>query len=176
MVGLIYHPDREEVLAQNHLRPFLPLECPSAVSFLAFLRSPGQKSQVAPLIAQLCSSFAIQPPDETAQYFNADFGLFQLRWEKHTEFDSLQIYCKPASTAKAARKTTEQGFEKTAFEALPASWLRILLTVRSIRSIFARSVPIPMIMGRSQQFRVSNTPFPSAGIPHELQGLTCPYA
>ncbi len=47
---------------------------------------------MASLIADLCLSHAITPPDEKGQHFHANFGLFQLRWEKHTEFDSLQIY------------------------------------------------------------------------------------
>lgn len=122
MAGLIYHPHREQVLAENHLRPFLPVEFPSRVSFLSFLRSPGEASRMASLIAELCMSHAITPPDDKGQHFHANFGLFQLRWEKHTEFDSLQIYDGQAFD----EERPSPGYDQPPFELLPADFVNNL--------------------------------------------------
>lgn len=121
MTALTYHPDRSALIAESHLRPFRPVASPSRLSFMAFLRSPGKASPMAGLIAQLCTDYALTPPDEHAVHFSADFGLFQLRWERHTEFDSLQVFC-----VNEVEHPGALDFSDTVFDLLPRAWVRKL--------------------------------------------------
>ncbi len=121
MTALTYHPDRSALIAESHLRPFRPVASPSRLSFMAFLRSPGRASPMARLIAQLCADYALTPPDDQAVHYSADFGLFQLRWERHTEFDSLQVF-----SADDSQTAGVQDFHATVFDLLPKAWVRKL--------------------------------------------------
>jgi uncharacterized membrane-anchored protein len=120
MPALTYHPDRSALIAESHLRPFRTIDSPSQLSFVAFLRSPGEPSPMARLIAKLCQTYAVTPPEEQALHFSANFGLFDLRWERHTEFDSLQIFC------QADPANTQHAFSATAFGLLPKAWVASL--------------------------------------------------
>ncbi len=76
---------------------------------------------MAGLIAQLCADYALTPPDDQSVHFSADFGLFQLRWERHTEFDSLQVFSSSDSAQGDALD-----FRATVFDLLPRAWVRKL--------------------------------------------------
>ncbi len=120
MPALTYHPDRSALIAESHLRPFRTVDSPSQLSFVAFLRSPGDASPMAGLIAKLCETYAVTPPESQALHFSANFGLFDLRWERHTEFDSLQIF----SPRDAVND--QHAFSATAFGVLPKAWVASL--------------------------------------------------
>lgn len=110
-MSLSEHPDRRELSDELHSRPHAELVSPCAVSSIALITKadgPG----LAPAIADLCRRYGAAPPHQE-RHHTATLGAFRLRWERHTEFDSLIII----------QENDKVGFKRPPFELLPEDWL-----------------------------------------------------
>lgn len=110
-------PDwRATLYDELHARPFPVLSTPLRVSHLAVLPATDSPVGVADLahLHTLCARFSQQPPGDDETCFYRDFGDFEVRWEKHTEFCTWTLL----------RKGTDpRAMENTALSALPGDWL-----------------------------------------------------
>ncbi len=111
---MIEHPQRLSLHNEIHARPRQPVTPPVRVSHLALLRRPGSVAGPAPSLVQLCVEHALPPPAPGQDHLFGDFGRFQLKWERHGEFDDYTIY--------APGCTPQRPFDLPASQELPASW------------------------------------------------------
>ena len=111
------HDLREALYQELHTRPFPVLSSPVRVSHLALLNEGHGVEDEYAALAELAKRYSGNPPGEAAACYYQNFGGFELRWEKHTEFSTYTIIA-PASG--------EPGFDKTALEMVPESWLSAL--------------------------------------------------
>ncbi|MBR0657329.1 DUF3422 family protein [Plastoroseomonas arctica] len=116
------HPQRDRLVGELHARPLAPLATPATLSRLAMLVAPGadRAADIAHLAA-LCRLYGVNEPAAEAIHFTADFGAFQLRYERHTEFTGW-TFLKPLPTPPAG----QDPFDDTAIDALPRDWLAAL--------------------------------------------------
>ncbi|MFP5383872.1 MAG: DUF3422 family protein [Gammaproteobacteria bacterium] len=113
-------PDwRNALYEELHARPFPVLSTPLRVSHLAVLPATDMPVGTEDLehLRTLCVRFSQQPPGDIESCFYRDFGDFELRWEKHTEFCTWTILRK-GSDARPV--------ENTALSVLPGDWLAAL--------------------------------------------------
>jgi uncharacterized membrane-anchored protein len=113
-MSLIEHPERLELAEELHSRPHSELATPCAVSHIALITS-AQGTGLEPAIADLCRRYGAPPPHQE-RHHAATLGAFRLRWERHTEFDSLIIIQEGPRTA----------FKRPPIELLPEDWLERL--------------------------------------------------
>lgn len=113
------HPQRDRLVGELHARPLAPLATPATLSRLAMLVEAGadRGAEVAHLAA-LCRLYGVGEPAAEAIHFSADFGAFQLRYERHTEFAGW-TFLKPLLPPPAGADP----FTDTAIAAVPRDWL-----------------------------------------------------
>ncbi len=107
---------RSQLYEELHARPFPVVATPLRVSHMALLRDrhSAQGDAEYQHILDLCRRYSANPPSPTASCYFNDFGEFELRWERHTEF----------STYTFLRKGNHaQPFEQHALSILPRDWL-----------------------------------------------------
>lgn len=116
LAATLNHPQRLQLAAEIHSRPFLFVSAPARISHLAihFGHRDGSHDD---LLASLCQRFSVAPPAVGAQHFAHDFGHFRLKWERHAEFSTFTF--------------VEVGddridFEITAIRHIPHDWLALL--------------------------------------------------
>jgi len=112
------HPQFAENYNTLHARPFFVSTSPLSISQVAFLHQ-NQVSHQKELshLNTLCFQFNIEPPNENDLCFYQNFGAFELRWERHTEFSSYTfIIAKQQSTP----------FDNLAINLLPNHWLNTI--------------------------------------------------
>jgi uncharacterized membrane-anchored protein len=109
-----FHPERDQLLAEAHARPFVLLDAPMLVSRIATMSgADGAKQDRAHMIA-LCRKLGQAEPSPSARWAALKAGSWQLRWERHTEFSTWTFF-RPA--------TDDALFASTAFDAAPKDWL-----------------------------------------------------
>lgn len=110
---------RRALYDELHARPFPVLATPLRVSHLAILpvdgELPGQRE--LPHLACLCAQRGVAAPASGESCFYHDFGDFELRWERHTEFCTWTVLQKGSDPAP---------MRNTPLAALPAAWLAAL--------------------------------------------------
>ncbi|HHL45846.1 MAG TPA: DUF3422 domain-containing protein [Gammaproteobacteria bacterium] len=111
------YPQRYQLHNEVHARPFIALRSPERATHLAILLNAEQKAREPQILAALCERYVHLPPSADADHFNADFGTFRLRWERHTEFSTYTFY---------VRGPFNDPFVKPALESVPADWLKTL--------------------------------------------------
>jgi uncharacterized membrane-anchored protein len=84
--GMPQHEARALVLGELHARPFLPLTPPLRIYHLAFMTTDEEARADRSHIAALATAHGFAPPAPDAKYHRFDFGIWELRWEQHTEF------------------------------------------------------------------------------------------
>lgn len=111
------HPLRYSLTNELHARPFAELRPPERASHLAML-SPedNQEAERAHLVA-LCKRFGVPEVPPEAKHFNAEFGAFRLKWERHSEFSSYTFF---------QRGRVNTLFAEPVIEQVPAEWLEAL--------------------------------------------------
>ncbi len=116
------HPQRDRLVGELHARPLAPLATPVTLSRLAMLAGAGadRAADIAHL-STLCRLHGVNEPAAEAIHFSADFGAFQLRYERHTEFTGW-TFLKPLQHAAPGQNP----FDDTAINALPRDWLAAL--------------------------------------------------
>ncbi|HEY5634076.1 MAG TPA: DUF3422 domain-containing protein [Burkholderiaceae bacterium] len=111
---MIEHPDRISLHNELHARPRPALAGAHRVSHVAMLRARGER-QVPDALARLCRDYHLAAPEAGQSHCFADFGAFQLKWERHGEFDDYTVYRPGADPARP--------FAEPAIAALPEGWL-----------------------------------------------------
>ena len=114
---LIFHPKRESLFNELHARPFPVLQTPSCLAHLVLLRDTPSDAGEHQHLQVLCARHGITPPSPESSCYYQNFGSFELRWERHTEF----------STYTLIRQGNDQPlFSASPLTLLPADWLNQL--------------------------------------------------
>lgn len=79
---------RNSLYEELHNRPSPKVVSPCYVSHLAMLRDEGDAQNEYELVRGLCQRFSVNPPPIGASCYYQDFGGFEFRWERHTEFST----------------------------------------------------------------------------------------
>lgn len=114
---LRFHPEREALFNELHARPFPVLPTPAALSQLVLLPDPQQPGAEYQHLLKLCERHAVLPPSPESSCYYQDFGGFELRWERHTEFSTYTLVSKDGAS---------EPFTQTALTLLPENWLNAL--------------------------------------------------
>lgn len=108
------HALRSELTAEMNARPHASIPAPAHISHIAVVT--GEETAEADLkhLSKLCQAFKVSAPSMSASQFDADFGPFRLKWERHTEFSAYTLI-----------KTgpTDQPFKSTPITEVPEDWL-----------------------------------------------------
>lgn len=114
-----FHDQRDELFNELHTRPFPVIDSQSRISQLAVMHEGAGASlenswmKEFEHISALCSRYSVNPPSPDATCYYQDFGGFEFRWERHTEF----------STYTFLHKLESEIFQRTALSLLPVEWL-----------------------------------------------------
>lgn len=130
---------RSALYDELHARPFPVLTAPVRVSHLAVLPLDGETAGNRELahLGALCARFGMQGPVPGESCFYRDFGEFELRWERHTEFCTWTVLQKGSNAAPLVN---------TPLSALPPDWLSALpgrIVVAVHLAVEARRDPAP---------------------------------
>lgn len=113
--GLSLHPQRDEIYNELHSRPSYPYVAPAQLSHIAIQHDGGMKQQELDLLTALCDHYQITGPTANMACFQQDFGLFELRWERHSEFSGYTFIRNGASEGNP--------FVTNAIDLVPQQWL-----------------------------------------------------
>ena len=118
MHRLNFHEQRDQLFNELHTRPFPVISSPAKVSQLSLIHETGeqvgnQKLEEYRHICALCAKYSLSPPTEQASCFYQDFGAFEFRWERHTEF----------STYTFIHYLDAPVFEQNGLSLIPSEWL-----------------------------------------------------
>lgn len=108
------HADRDRLFNELHTRPFPVLEQGSRVSQVALLHGGKDVAAEYRHIQTLCERYSILPPAPGSSCYYQNFGGFELRWERHTEFSTYTFI---------HRVDGPEPFQRTALSLLPPGWL-----------------------------------------------------
>ncbi len=114
---LKFHPQRDDLFNELHTRPFPVVPTPGRVSQIALLHEGVARAEEQQHIASLCKRYSINPPSAGAACYYQDFGGFEFRWERHTEFSTYTFIHQVESP---------EPFLRTALALLPDEWLASL--------------------------------------------------
>ena len=113
--GLLpFHADRDRLFNELHTRPFPVLEEGARVSQVALIHAGNDVVAEYRHIQVLCERYSILPPAPGASCYYQNFGGFELRWERHTEFSTYTFI---------HRMDGPEPFQRTALSLLPPGWL-----------------------------------------------------
>jgi len=112
-----YHPQRDALLAEAHIRPFTPLSAPTLVTRIAVLSGEGGAAADREHMTALCRRLGEAEPGPDSRSCVLDAGAWRLRWERHTEFSTWTFFRAP---------TTAALFTETALDLAPGDWLAAL--------------------------------------------------
>ena len=90
-----FHPQREALLAEVHARPSTPIEAPMRVTRAAVLSGQDGAERDRLHMARLCHSLGGESPAPGMRWCSAQGDRWQLRWERHSEFSTWTLACKP---------------------------------------------------------------------------------
>lgn len=113
VAGLKAHPWRQALYDELHSRPSPLVAGPCRVLQFTLLLTPG--SAVHAHLADLCRRFHMPSPLPQASCLYQDFGQFELRWERHSEFANF-TFIFPA----------QDPFACDALARIPADWLQAM--------------------------------------------------
>ena len=107
------HPMREALHNEVHARPYETLKAPLLLSHLAFVGAA--EAAVREHFSALLRSHHLPPLAADANHLSVNLGGTQLRWEKHTEFQTWTFW--------RAVPQAPSSFDATALDALAPEWL-----------------------------------------------------
>lgn len=110
-MALAFHTDHPCLIGELHSRPHFAVDAPCSISHLAVLpeaQSAGFRSQ----IETMCRQFGRDGPSNN-RHHTVTIGNLDLRWERHTEFESIAVI-RPDRSTDAARCPLDD---------LPDGWL-----------------------------------------------------
>lgn len=115
-----FHPLRESLYNELHIRPFYTLQSPQLMTHLAACcERQDELEQAFELLCDLCRRYDVNQPKTGTVSYHENFGCFVIHWERHAEFYSLTIM-------QTEAPDPETPFAHTAIEVLPADWLKRL--------------------------------------------------
>jgi len=134
---MIFHPQRDRLLAEVHARPSTPIDAPMLVTRLAAVSGVRGAETDRLHMAELCAKLGQRSPSEGMRWWSVDAGEWQLRWERHSEFSSWTFL----------RRPTGQD-DGTAADVAPRDWidaipgpLLVFTTVRLRRGHHSHPAP-----------------------------------
>ncbi len=112
------HPLREDLYNELHSRPFHVVSTPAQMTHIAIQHGGKLLEEEMALLTALCTRFQVTAPTTKMPCFHQDFGLFELRWERHMEFSGYTFIHQGGSGGKP--------FERNAIDYVPQEWLNLL--------------------------------------------------
>lgn len=85
------HPLRAELTAEMNARPHAVISAPAQISYITCVTGEESGDADREHLKALCQSFKVSAPAASASQFDADFGPFRLKWERHTEFSAYTL-------------------------------------------------------------------------------------
>jgi len=113
------HTQRFDLNHELHARPFAELRPPARASYLALLPGETVRPVERQCLAELCARYGRPPPSITGSHFSTDLGVFQIKWERHTEFTSYTFFDNAPLTLPSA-------FASPVIDHVPQDWLASL--------------------------------------------------
>jgi len=86
------HPLREHLNNEFHARSPIPLGSPALVSHLAFQHDGFTPQDERENVLRLCQISTCKFIENSATHLMLDAGIFQMRWELHTEYSSYTFF------------------------------------------------------------------------------------
>ncbi len=108
------HPLRSELAAEMNARPHAVISTPSQISHIACVTGEEKADADRDHLAKLCQAYKVTPPAMSDSQFDADFGPFRLKWERHTEFSTYTLI---------KEGPIEQPFKGCPINDVPTDWL-----------------------------------------------------
>ncbi|MFZ1180396.1 MAG: DUF3422 domain-containing protein [Herbaspirillum sp.] len=118
------YPQRVELAAEVHSRPFLRLEAPETLThFAVYVQTDASRHAAVQhaLLTDLCDRFGVTASGIDAKHFFHDFGRFRLKWECHTEFSTYTF-----AQRHEMALSTEEAFAAAPLTQIPQDWLQTL--------------------------------------------------
>jgi uncharacterized membrane-anchored protein len=116
VLSLPLYEHRNSLYEELHTRPSPKIQSPCYISHLALIRDNNEVSSEFELVSALCQRFSVNPPAVGSSCFYQNFGGFEFRWERHTEF----------STYTFIRPDDGKGVPDFALSFIPKDWLNQL--------------------------------------------------
>lgn len=108
------HPLRAALTAEMNARPHASISAPAQISHIAVVTGEETVEDDLKHLSKLCQAFKVSAPSMSASQFDADFGPFRLKWERHTEFAAYTLI---------KSGPIEQPFKGTPLGEVPEDWL-----------------------------------------------------
>lgn len=99
-MALKVHALRSDLYEELHSRPSPLISGVCQITHLTLL-SQQNKEQVLEHVIALCKRYSVAPPASGASCYYQDFGGFELRWERHSEFSNFTFISHGVEAAKA---------------------------------------------------------------------------
>ncbi|MAD46412.1 MAG: hypothetical protein CMI02_19255 [Oceanospirillaceae bacterium] len=110
-VALKVHPWRSALYEELHNRPSPVIEGECQVAHFTVLLD-NNREDLYHHIVDLCKRFSVPEPSPDSSCLYQDFGGFELRWERHTEFANFTFICPDV-----------EAFSADALTFVPKDWL-----------------------------------------------------
>ena len=117
LLGLAEHEQRFKLHNELHTGAVEQLKAQTQISHLVLLCDNDHANKERNIIAQLCERYGIAPPTPHDNHFSARLGMFQLNWERHTEFSTYTFF---------RSAPFETPFADPAINQVPKEWLETL--------------------------------------------------
>lgn len=91
------HPQRYALSNELHARPFSKIDAPSRAACIALL-SNGDAEEDRAFLRELLDRYGASYPADAADHHFVDLGKVQLKWERHTEFVTYNLFGKGVSS------------------------------------------------------------------------------
>jgi len=111
------HPLRAALTNEVHARPFVPLRPPMRITHIAMLSGESGFAADRAHLDLLLDAYNRPRPAAEVNHVFQDFGVFRLKWERHTEFCTWTVF---------VDGTAGGPFAAPAIAALPADWVAAL--------------------------------------------------
>jgi uncharacterized membrane-anchored protein len=131
------HPLRYVLNNELHARPFTALQLPELISHLALPCDELSGAEDHAVLVKLCERYGVTPPQSGLNHFSHDFGVFRLKWERHTEFITYTFF---------RHVSFDEPFERSALAHVATDWLgqlpgQVIAAVHIAILSSARSAP-----------------------------------
>lgn len=117
LLGLAEHEQRFKLHNELHAGAVELLEAPTQISHLVLLSGNDQAGKERSCIAQLCERYGVTPPALHDNHFTATLGMYQINWERHTEYSTYTFF---------QNAPFETPFAEPAINYVPKEWLATL--------------------------------------------------
>ncbi|NBB93939.1 MAG: DUF3422 family protein [Gammaproteobacteria bacterium] len=110
-MAMAFHPDHSCLIGELHSRPHFAFGTPAILTHLAILPARNEAG-LKPRVEALCQQFGQEGPNDD-RHHSARLGALVMRWERHTEFESIAVI----------RPGASPGNDGCPLEELPDGWL-----------------------------------------------------